>query len=83
MRVVELIPPAIDTGLAGDGGAHGAPVDTFCDEVFPKIVAGQADIGFGVTSSPDFQASKTLQDQLFDMASGRFSVKRFEPAESR
>ena len=39
LRVVELIPPAVQTGLAGPGAsAHGAPLDAFCDEVFPALL---------------------------------------------
>jgi uncharacterized oxidoreductase len=40
LRVVELIPPAIRTGLAGPGAMHGAPLDEFCDAVYSSLFWG-------------------------------------------
>jgi uncharacterized oxidoreductase len=49
-RVVELIPPAVATELAGPGNAHGAPLDDFCDTVFPALLdQNQTHIGYGAT----------------------------------
>src|SRR4051812_46452820 len=36
-RVVELIPPAVATQLAGPGPNHGADPEEFCDTVFPLL----------------------------------------------
>ena len=34
IRVVELVPPAVQTELAGQGQNHGAPLEAFSDAIF-------------------------------------------------
>ncbi|MFJ5988465.1 SDR family NAD(P)-dependent oxidoreductase [Lentzea sp. NPDC092896] len=51
IRVVELIPPAVATELAGPGQAHGADLDEFCDTVFPLLDGSRAEVGFGPTAA--------------------------------
>jgi uncharacterized oxidoreductase len=55
LRVVELIPPAIQTGLAGPGATHGAPLNEFCDAVFSELFADSETIGFGPTGTAEFK----------------------------
>ncbi len=53
VRVAEIIPPAVRTGLAGGATGHGADPDEFCDAAFAGL--GDADvteIGFGATAAP-------------------------------
>jgi uncharacterized oxidoreductase len=77
-RVVELIPPAVATGLAGDNEAHGADLDTFCDTVFATLLATDQDtVGYGMTDTP--QIKQLLQDTtaLFDQLAGRFPTPTY------
>lgn len=77
-RVVELIPPAVATGLAGPGDNHGASPDVFCDEIFPQIVVATAEeIGFGATTSDDFQSAMAPYQAMFKAAAERAPVKRY------
>lgn len=39
-RVTEIIPPAVQTALAGPGLNHGVPLDEFCDTVFAALIGG-------------------------------------------
>lgn len=75
VRVVEVIPPAVATGLAGSGAAHGAPVEDFADAVFDALAKGGADeIGYGVTDSSAVVMRREIDRELFDAASMRFPV---------
>jgi uncharacterized oxidoreductase len=77
-RVVELIPPAVATGLAGPGATHGAPLDDFCDAVFVALCKGDDDeIGYGVTASESFAAPRRLYQAMFEQFSERFPVQTY------
>jgi uncharacterized oxidoreductase len=76
-RVVELIPPAVATGLAGPGQAHGADPDEFCDAVFPLLDGSRPEVGFGPTASPAFMERAAGERAMFDGLAGRFDVPRF------
>jgi uncharacterized oxidoreductase len=77
-RVVEVIPPAVRTSLAGPGATHGVPLDDFCDAVFTALREGEADeIGYGMTATAAFNDPKRLYRALFEEASSRFSVKTY------
>jgi uncharacterized oxidoreductase len=77
-RVIEIIPPAIRTALAGPGATHGAPLDDFCDVVFRALSEGDAtEIGFGATAGPAIEERLSLDRQLFESFSGRFPVKTY------
>ncbi|WP_456359836.1 SDR family oxidoreductase [Xanthomonas translucens] len=78
VRVVDIIPPAVRTGLMAAGVTHGADLDAFCDAVFAGLEAGQADeIGFGMTATPEFRQRLAVDRQLFDSFSGRFPVRTY------
>jgi uncharacterized oxidoreductase len=77
-RVVEIIPPAVRTALAGPGATHGAPLDEFCDAVFLGLSESDtAEIGFGVTAGEAFNEPKRLYRALFEQFSPRFPVERY------
>jgi len=79
-NVVEIIPPAIRTALAGPGATHGAPLDEFCDAVFAALSEGDAfEIGFGPTAGSVLQERIALDHKLFQSFSGRFPVKTYAP----
>jgi uncharacterized oxidoreductase len=83
VRVVELVPPAVQTALAGPGAAHGVPLDEFCDEVFPPLVRGNRDmVGFGPTNTPDFKRMLEASVPLFKASSSRFPVVTYSPDRS-
>ena len=75
-RVVELVPPAVQTALAGPGLNHGSPLDEFCNTVFNKLILGEDDeIGFGPTENLAVELSgKSLKD-IFTASSTRFPVE--------
>lgn len=78
IRVVELIPPAVATGMAGPGNNHGAPVDEFCDTVFARIVQGDADeVGYGATDSEQFKAAQQTYKDMFTTFAPRFSTATY------
>jgi len=77
-RVVEVIPPAVRTALAGPGASHGAPLDDFCDQVFAAMQAGETDeIGYGVTESDAFRESMRQARALFEANASRFPIKTY------
>jgi uncharacterized oxidoreductase len=77
-KVVEIIPPAVRTTLAGPGAAHGAPLDDFCDSIFAALVAGDAEeIGYGMTASPAINERLNIDRKLFEDFSGRFPVNTY------
>lgn len=80
-RVVEVIPPSINTQLSGVQQSHGADVDTFCEAVFASLCDALSDeIDFGATSSDEFRAIRSKAQTLFERLSGRFTVPLFDAA---
>lgn len=78
IRVIEIIPPAVRTGLMAAGVMHGADLDEFCDSVFSTLRTGQADeIGFGPTEGPLIRQRLALDRDLFDSVSGRSPVRQY------
>ncbi|GLZ50564.1 SDR family NAD(P)-dependent oxidoreductase [Actinomycetospora sp. NBRC 106378] len=64
VRVVELMPPAVATGLGGS--SHGADLDAFCDAAVAGIDRGEPVVGFGPTASGELRALVTAQQELFE-----------------
>ena len=77
-KVVEIIPPAIRTALAGPGATHGEPLDDFCDAIFAALSNGEAvEIGYGATAGSAVEERLKLDHKLFESFSGRFQVKTY------
>jgi uncharacterized oxidoreductase len=77
-KVIEIIPPAIRTALAGPGATHGAPLDDFCDSIFAALSDGDAiEIGYGATAGPAVEERLNLDHKLFESFSSRFTVKTY------
>lgn len=78
-RVVELIPPAVQTGLASGNTSHGAPLNDFSDKVFMELTTGDArEIGYGQTENVSFDIlGKPLKD-VFATFAQRFPVKTYK-----
>jgi uncharacterized oxidoreductase len=77
LRVVELIPPAIRTGLAGPGASHGAPLNEFCDAVFSELSGHAETIGFGPTETPEFKQIVDAPKKLFEISAARFPIDTY------
>jgi uncharacterized oxidoreductase len=78
LRVVELVPPAIRTALAGPGATHGAPLDEFCDAVFERMQSGDSNvIGFGPTDTQEFRQMLEVAEPFFKASAGRFPVATY------
>lgn len=69
VRVVELMPPAVATGLGGSTG--GADLDAFCDAAVAGIDRGEPVVGFGPTASAEVRALVAAQQDLFDRMAQR------------
>jgi len=77
-RVVELVPPAVQTGLASGNTAHGVPLESFTDAVFQQIIEGNSlIIGYGPTENISLEVAGISQQELFERNSQRFPVKTY------
>jgi uncharacterized oxidoreductase len=77
-RVVELIPPAVRTTLAGPGSEHGASLEEFCDTVFEGLVKGGGDVvGFGVTANLQVDISGQSLEAIFADRAAMNVVERY------
>jgi uncharacterized oxidoreductase len=64
-RVVELVPPAVQTALGG-AKPHGASLQDFCDAVFARLTTSDADrIGYGPTANLDTVIAGQPIESLF------------------
>jgi uncharacterized oxidoreductase len=78
IRVVELIPPRVQTALGGHGATQGAPLDEFCDEVFTALQRGDNDtVGFGPTNTSEFKQALRATDSLFKASALRFPIATY------
>jgi len=63
IRVVEIIPPAVQTDLGAAGlHTHGANLDEFSDSVFAKIKAGDLEVSFGTAETRRLASRAELDD---------------------
>ncbi|MDR6513788.1 SDR family oxidoreductase [Chryseobacterium camelliae] len=77
-KVIELVPPAVQTALAGPGLSHGVPVEDFCDHVFHEIITGKAHrIGFGPTDYLTEEISGRPVKDLMAESAVKFPVKTY------
>jgi uncharacterized oxidoreductase len=70
-RVVEIVPPAVNTDLGGVGlHDFGAPLDAFADAVMARLAAGEPEIGYGTAEDRRLAANAVL-DPIFERMNGR------------
>jgi uncharacterized oxidoreductase len=70
VRVVEIIPPAVNTDLGGPGlHTFGAPLDAFADAVVARMAAGEEEIAYG-TAEDRARAAHEAFDAAFDRING-------------
>jgi len=68
VRVVEIIPPAVNTDLGGPGlHTFGAPLDDFADAVVARMGAGEMEIAYG------FAEERARDAHVFDAAFARMN----------
>lgn len=64
-KVVEIIPPAVDTDLGGVGlHTFGVPLNEFADAVFGGMAAGEEEVAYGLAAKSS-QASRAELDAMF------------------
>jgi len=70
VRVIEIIPPAVNTDLGGVG-LHdaGAPLEPFADEVVARLAAGEEEIAYG-SAQPRAAAAHAAFDEIFARMNG-------------
>ncbi|HTW68072.1 MAG TPA: SDR family NAD(P)-dependent oxidoreductase [Bryobacteraceae bacterium] len=83
VRVVEVMPPAVQTALVGAGQAHGAPLGEFCDTVYAALKGDGETIGFGPTEAPEFKRLLAESETLFQSRLTRFPVATYSEPNSR
>ncbi|MFN7975144.1 MAG: SDR family oxidoreductase [Acidobacteriota bacterium] len=65
IRVVEIIPPAVDTDLGGPGlHTFGVPLDEFADAAMARLAAGDDEIAYGFAAQSS-RASRAELDAIF------------------
>lgn len=66
IRVIELIPPAVDTDLGGPGlHTFGVKIGELLDGVLPRIEAGELEVAFGFAQHSS-RASRQELDAMFE-----------------
>ncbi len=66
VRVVEIIPPAVDTDLGGPGlHTFGVPLGEFADSAFERLRRGDLEIAYGFAESAS-RASREELDAIFE-----------------
>jgi uncharacterized oxidoreductase len=66
IRVIEIIPPAVNTDLGGPGlHTFGVNVDAFADGVMPRIAAGEIEVAYGFAEQSS-RASRAELDATFE-----------------
>jgi len=81
IKTIEILPPAISTGLAGPRINHGAPLQNFCDTIFPQIINASTDeIGYGPTDTEEFKKAQEPNKKLFNVFAHRSNTPAFMKA---
>ena len=72
VKVVEIIPPAVDTDLQAPGlHTFGVDVDEFADHVFSELEQGSIEIAYG-TAHIASQASRETLDEIYQNMNSSF-----------
>jgi uncharacterized oxidoreductase len=68
VRVIEVIPPAVNTELGGAGlHTFGTPLDEFADEVMRRMAAGEMEIAYGFAEERASAAREAFDDAFARM----------------
>jgi uncharacterized oxidoreductase len=78
-KVIEIIPPAVRTALAGPNATHGVSLDDFCNTIFADLNAGECDeMGYGMTASAAVEERLSAEREMFAGFSERFPVRTYD-----
>ena len=70
VRVVEIIPPAVNTELGGPGvHANAEPLEPYIDDVMKRLIAGELEFGYH-SSEARRNASRAELDRRYAVANG-------------
>ncbi|WP_437817612.1 SDR family oxidoreductase [Sorangium sp. So ce1078] len=76
MRVVEIVPPAVNTDLGGKGlHDSGVPLDEFADHSMAQLEKGELEFGYQFSEKGRLSSRKELDDQLAAL-NARFAQRR-------
>jgi uncharacterized oxidoreductase len=68
VRVVEILPPAVNTDLGGPGlHTFGAPLDHFADDVMARLASGETEIAYGASEANVRKAHEAFDDAFARM----------------
>lgn len=71
IKVIEIIPPAVDTDLGGPGlHTFGVPLNEFADDAFAWLGQGELEIAYGFARQSS-RASRAELDQMFERMNQR------------
>lgn len=71
IKVIEIIPPAVNTDLGGPGlHTFGVPLSEFADDVFNRLGQGELEIAYGFAQQSS-RASRAELDQMFERMNQR------------
>ena len=71
IRVIEIIPPAVNTDLGGKGlHTFGVPLDEFADYAMQRLAAGDLEFGYQFSEQGRVSSRKEL-DELFASMNAR------------
>ncbi len=74
-RVVELIPPAVQTKLASGNTAHGVLLEEFVNGIFSELTSDQiTEVGYGQTKNIEYHIFGKPLKEVFETFAKRFSV---------
>ena len=74
IRVIEIIPPAVNTDLGGKGlHTFGVPLDEFADYSMQRLAAGDLEFGYQFSEKGRVGSRKEL-DELFAAMNARFET---------
>lgn len=75
-RVIELVPPAVQTSLSGSD--HGVSLNVFTGFVFKKLTTENVqEIGFGPTENLQLKIGEKSLRELFEASAKRFPVQSY------
>ena len=74
LRVVDIVPPAVRTGLGGTPATHGVDVEEFCAAVVERVEGGEVEVGF------DLGERARGLDRAGQLASVKAFIERAKPA---
>ena len=68
IKVVEIVPPAVNTDLGGKGlHDNGVPLEAFANETMARVAAGETEVGFGFSEKGRLASREQLNEIFINM----------------